>query len=94
MAVPRVGPNDTVTWHAGGLTVGNVSIHHPWLWDYWPDPCPIPHRHHYTTVTALPSRNRIEDAFTVVSLLMEKGVLDAMTLKEFVKLVKDVADVL
>jgi hypothetical protein len=72
--------------HAVGF--GDVSHH------WWPDPWAPPVRT-YTAINTVShvKPNATEMAFKIVSALMEDGIVDDLTVKQFVKMVDRVAKI-
>lgn len=53
------------------------------LWnEWWPN--------HYVTYLPTYTRNSFESAFKIVSMMIEKGYLEKITLKKFIALIKEV----
>jgi len=48
----------------------------------------------YPTVTYVPEKSKIEQAFKILNVLMKKGVVQVTKVKTFVDIVNDIADVL
>jgi len=82
-----VGMNDCISYSGGQLTamVNNCTI--PWNWGYWDT-------HYHTYPVYIGSRNTFEMAFKVVSKLLEKKIIDKLTVKEFIELVNEVQEVI
>ena len=50
--------------------------------------------HHYYPTYTLPEKSKIEQAFKIVSKLMEKKIVSGLNVKQFVGLVNDIAEIL
>ncbi len=94
-ALATIAPTTPVKWQADSLTVGPVNhlawsdvSHHWWPYD------PYPQRYVYpTAVITSPARNRTEVAFNIVTKMIEKGLVQELTVAQFIDLVNDVAQI-
>lgn len=88
-AVPSTSEN-TLSANAGSLQMGSVSIGWQDTSHWWPA---SPWTYfNYTTASGV-SPNPTEKAFRIVSAMMEKGMVGELSVKEFVALVNDVAEI-
>lgn len=89
-AVPGTSDN-TLSANAGGLQMGSVSIGWQDTSHWWPV-TPL-NNYSYTTTWASPPLNPTEKAFRIVSLMMEQELVGELSVKEFVALVNNVAEI-
>ena len=89
-AIPSTSDN-TLSANAGGLQMGSVSIGWQDTSHWWP--VSTLNNYSYTTTWASPPLNPTEKAFRIVSAMMEKGMVGDLSVKEFVSLVNDVAEI-
>lgn len=92
--LPGASSTAKVSASVGGIGVGSIN-HLGWSdvsAHWWPTPI---NNYHYTTVdTTLRLRpNPTETAFKIVARMMEDGLVGELTVKQFVKLVDDVATI-
>lgn len=83
---------ELVSWNSGALSAGNTSItSYGDYWDYW-------HYHYYPIYYPtyhICEKSKVEQAFKIVGKLLEmKLIKKDLTLKEFIKLVNDVAELI
>jgi hypothetical protein len=92
MAVPNTSNNTLSAQPGGGLQLGSARItqwqdvHH-----WWPSSPASTYMYSYSSLA--PPLNPTEQAFRIVSAMMEKGIVGELTVKEFVSLVNDVAEI-
>ena len=86
---------NTGGWNIDSISVGNAGN---WIGD---NPLTIDHYYNnywypyvYPTVTYVPEKSKIEQAFKILNKLMKKGVVQVCQVKIFVDLVNDIADCL
>ena len=82
------GAGDPVSYNggSGNFTIGNCTIDYPWPWyDYW-------YPRYYPVYT--PEKSKVEQAFKIVGVLMEKKIIETMSVKKFVELVNEISKVL
>ena len=68
-----------IQWPDNPLTIDNYYNH------YW-------YPYVYPTVTYVPEKSKIEQAFQILNKLMKKGVVSVNKVKTFVDLVNEIAD--
>jgi hypothetical protein len=72
---------------SGGLCAGGTTLQYDSFYNYYPTYYPS---YHYVE-----SRSKIEQAFKVVGKLLERKLIEKeLTVKEFMKIVNDIAEVL
>ena len=81
---------ELVSFNNGTSQINDFPINN--YYDSWHLPCwPV----YYPTYTYVNEKSKIEQAFKIVSKLLEqKIIIKELTIKEFVKLVNDVAEVI
>ncbi len=90
--IPSATSNATVQAANGALSVGRVSdLGWRDVSDHW-WPAPV-NTYHYSYGTTYVRPNPTEAAFKIVAKLMEGGLVEELTVKQFVKLVDDVATI-
>jgi len=72
-------PGGMREWDNNPLTIDH------YYHDYW-------YPHIYPTVTYMPEKSKIEQAFQILNKLMKKGVVTVNQVKTFVDLVNEIAD--
>lgn len=87
-----ISTGDVLSFDSDGLTLSGVSI--GWQdtshwWQPYPTYPTAAHIYSYST----PGPNPTEKAFRIVFALMEKGMVGDLSVKEFVSLVNDVAEI-
>jgi len=90
-------PNDsaklvTANNTGGGLQMGSARLGWGEVSHWW-QPLPQPTLNYATFTYPPPSLNPTEKAFRIVSAMMEKGMVGDLSVKEFVALVNDVAEI-
>ena len=65
----------------------NIGDYWPWWQDYH-------HYYHYSYPVYIDNKSKIEQAFKIVSKLMEKKIVSKITVEKFVELVNDIAAIL
>ena len=75
------GINYCTTANGGNCTTGDPQFWYQWYPQYYPMYYEMP-------------KSKIEQAFKIVSKLMEKKIIDKMSLKQFIDIVNSVAEIL
>ena len=86
---------ELVSYSNGQLTVGNAgdytNYHYPDYWDTW-------HNHYYPIYYPsyhICEKSKVEQAFKIVGKLLENKIIEKeLTVKEFMKLVNDIGELL
>lgn len=82
---------DLVKYNSGGLTVGNCYIQQPYYWPVYENV----YHHWYPTYIGMPEKSKVEQGFKIVAKMLENKIITkALTIKEFIKLVNDIAEIL
>jgi hypothetical protein len=87
--------NAMVSYSNGSINAGDYQLGqignccYPNYWDT--------HYHYYQSypsITISPEKSKIEQAFKIMGKLMEKGIVDKISLKKFIEMVNEIATVL
>jgi hypothetical protein len=82
--------NAVVSYNNGQLTAGDTNnCYIPWNWGYWDT-----HYHNYYTSYPVYQTSKIEQAFKIVAKLLEKKIIEKLTVKEFIELVGTISEIL
>ena len=89
--------NATVTFNDNGSS--GIYIGDPLNYELMPDKTGFydwyyPVYYYWNLPCTLAEKNKIEQSFKIVQKLMEKKVIDKMTLKKFITLVNEIANIL
>jgi prepilin-type N-terminal cleavage/methylation domain-containing protein len=84
--------NELVNYSGNTLTTGETSLHYNDYYDCW-------HQHYYPIYYPIynycDNRSKVEQAFKIVGKLLEKDLIKKeLTVKEFIKLVNDIAEII
>jgi hypothetical protein len=74
----------------GQITIDNCYIPYPYYYPIYEQ-----HYHNWYTSTIIPEKSKVEQAFKIVGKLLEKDLIKKeLTVKEFIKLVNDIAEII
>lgn len=89
----NLNQNDLVSYsqNSGGLQVGNCTFDYPYYWDT--------HNHYYHNWYPLSpiisEKSKVEQGFKIVAKMIENKIITKeLTIKEFIKLVNDIAEII
>jgi len=81
---------ELVSYNQQDLQVGNCWIQ-PNYWYPWYD---REIHHWYPSVSIVPEKSKVEQAFRILGKLLEKKIVKTVTVKDFIELVNEIAGVL
>lgn len=87
--------NELVSYNAGQLQVGNMDTHigdYNDYWHHWHEPYyPL----YYPVTNYVTEKSKVEQGFKIVAKMLENKIITKeLTIKEFIKLVNDIAEIL
>ena len=88
----EINGNEMVSYNSstGSFKVGDTTDGDSGF--YWHD-LHYPYYNYYYPNYSICEKSKVEQAFKIVNKLMENKIIDKITLKKFIKLVNDIAEV-